>query len=80
MKNLSPLADQEGAKRLNEAIRVVFEEHDPSPSLAVNTVLDILASMAVYYELSLESLLQGVTFAYMTYATAEMPTADDTIN
>lgn len=80
MKNLSPLADQEGAKRLNEALRLLFEEHDPSPTLAVNTLLDTLASMAVYYEVSLESLLKGVTLAYMAYAAAEMPTADDTIN
>lgn len=75
-----PLADQEGAHRLNEAIRLAFEQHEPSPTLAVNTLLDTLASMSVYYELSLESLLQGVTLAYMAYATAEMPTADDTIN
>lgn len=80
MKNPPLLANQEEAAELQAALLSILDEISPSPTVAVNTLIDAISSMAVYYELSLESLLKGVTLAYMAYAAAEMPTADDTIN
>lgn len=76
---LELLEDQKEATRFHIAVLDLLEEEAPSPNLAVNTFIDMVASMSVFNGVALEDLLRGVTLAYAAYAGA-LPTDEDTIN